>query len=152
MSRTPLSIRAIEDRADEIAALPEAELRSGAVALAREMLAMGEDVLDTWLVARDQEPTREKTEGFRLLALHRQASRGNPSFNACRETSRELVYHHNLVLDDFDAPEVPRTLRLQAMVLRHLALFIGGKLEVEGLGEFCCSSRPIRQAEASAVE
>jgi hypothetical protein len=33
------------------------------------------------------------------------------------------------------------------MVARHLALFVGGKLEVAGLGEFCCASRPLRQHE-----
>ena len=36
------------------------------------------------------------------------------------------------------------------MVVRHLALFIGGKLEVAGLGEFCCASRPLRKAETTA--
>ena len=93
---------------------------------------------------------RERTvEGFRLLALHRQGARGEPSFNACRETCRELVYHHNLVRLD-PANRMPRAgLRLGAMVARHLALFIGGKLEVAGLGEFCCSSRPLRQREAA---
>jgi hypothetical protein len=34
------------------------------------------------------------------------------------------------------------------MVARHLALFVGGKLEVAGLGEFCCASTPVRAAEA----
>ena len=47
-------------------------------------------------------------------------------------------------------PDTARRLRLGAMVARHLALFIGGKLEVAGLGEFCCSSRPLRQREATA--
>ncbi len=40
-----------------------------------------------------------------------------------------------------------RHLRLAAMVARHLVLFIDGKLENAGLGEFCCSSRPLRQRE-----
>lgn len=35
-----------------------------------------------------------------------------------------------------------------AMLVRHLALFVSGKFEVEGLGEFCCSSRPLRTASA----
>ena len=47
--------------------------------------------------ARADAPTRARVEGFRLLALHRQGAQGDPSFNACRETCRELVYHHNLV-------------------------------------------------------
>jgi hypothetical protein len=44
-------------------------------------------------------------------------------------------------------PDTARRLRLGAMVARHLALFVGGKLEVAGLGEFCCASRPLRQHE-----
>ena len=65
-------------------------------------------------------PTEETSEGFRLLAPHRQGARGDPSFNACRETCRELAYHHNL------------------------ALFIGGKLENAKMGEFCCAAKPLR--------
>lgn len=42
-----------------------------------------------------------------------------------------------------------RRVRLAAMVARHLALFIDGKLEVAGLGEFCCSARPLRENEAA---
>ena len=95
-------------------------------------------------------PTASKVEGFRLLALQRQGARGDASFNACRETCRELVYHRNLVRLDPAHVDTARRLRLGAMVARHLALFIGGKLEVAGLGEFCCSSRPLRQSEANA--
>ena len=32
-----------------------------------------------------------------MLALHRQGARGEPSFNACRETCREIVYRCNLI-------------------------------------------------------
>jgi hypothetical protein len=32
-----------------------------------------------------------------------------------------------------------------AMLVEHLKLFVRGKLEVEGLGEFCCASRPLRK-------
>jgi hypothetical protein len=84
-----------------------------------------------------------------LLALHRQGAQGEPSFNACRETCRELVYHRNIVCLDPVHPETARRLRFGAMVARHLALFIAGKLEVAGLGEFCCSSRPLRQNETN---
>ena len=45
--------------------------------------------------------------------------------------------------------DVARRLRLGAMVARHLMLFIGGKLEVAGLGEFCCASRPLRHHDVS---
>jgi hypothetical protein len=38
------------------------------------------------------------------------------------------------------------------MLVRHLALFVGGKLQVEGLGDFCCASRPLRQESATIAE
>ena len=146
-SRGALSIAEILDRLDGLQAVPDSVLAGQPKTVAADLLAMGEDILDAWLRAGGSEPTLKKSEGFRLLAMHRQASRGDPSFNACRETCREIVFHHNVVLGDPAAPAVARTLRLGAMVVRHLALFVGGKLENAGLGEFCCSSRGIRQSD-----
>ncbi len=131
----------IEDRIDVLSAFPEP-----AVAAA-ELLEMGEQVLEHWISGREQTPTEDKREGFRLLALHRQGARGEPSFNACRETCRELVYHYNLVTLEPDHPETGNRLRMASLVANHLLLFVSGKMQVKQLGEFCCSSRPI-QAEA----
>ncbi len=36
------------------------------------------------------------------------------------------------------------------MLVEHLKLFVRGKLEVEGLGDFCCASRPLRKEAQSA--
>ena len=74
---------------------------------AREYLAAGEEVLENWLVAHGQAADRRQSEGFRLLALHRQAAKGDPSFNACRETCRELVYHYNVILARAGRPRPP---------------------------------------------
>ena len=150
-------ITSLEDaaaRTDEMIATPDAALVAAAPERAVELLALGEAILERWIVAQGEMPTANTVEGFRLLALHRQAARGDASFNACRETCRELVYHHNIVQLEPAHADVARRLRLGAMVARHLALFVGGKLEVAGLGEFCCSSRPLHQREvsASAVE
>jgi hypothetical protein len=137
----------IAARFDCIAAAPDATLAESGPEFADELLALGEAILSVWLSAHGATPTMATSEGFRLLALHRQAARGEPSFNACRETCRELVYHRNLVCLEPAHPDTARRVRLAAMVARHLALFIGGKLEEAGLGEFCCSSRPLRQRE-----
>ena len=137
---------ALMARVDATLAAPVAA--RNALAEAEANLAEGEAVLEAWLTSRGVEPTEETVEGFRLLALHRQGARGDPSFNACRETCRELVYLRNVVaLHEDDPEEAARALRLQAMVLRHLALFIGGKMQEAGLGEFCCSARPLRANE-----
>jgi hypothetical protein len=145
-----MSLDEIGGRIDAIAAESDDVLRAHAPERADELLSLGEGILETWVLARGETPTDREVEGFRLLALHRQGARGEPSFNACRETCRELVYHHNLVRLDPAHAETSHRLRLGAMVARHLALFIGGKLEVAGLGEFCCSARPLRQNEAAA--
>ena len=79
-----------------------------------------------------------------MLALHRQGARGEPSFNACRETCRELVYHYNLITMDPYHPDTARRLAMAALVAKHLLLFVTGKMQVDNLGEFCCSSRPLR--------
>ena len=107
-------------------------------------LQAGEDTLCHWARARGLNPTDEKREGFRLLALHRQGSKGEPSFNACRETCRELAYHYNLITLEPDHPETDKRLEMMRLVAMHLYLFVSGKMQVEGLGEFCCASRPLR--------
>ena len=142
-----MSLDDVAARLDAIDAASDEALREKAPLYAGELLLLGETILERWSLAHDKTPTAETVEGFRLLALHRQGARGEPSFNACRESCRELVYHHNLVRLDPAHPDTPRRLRLGAMVARHLALFVGGKLEVAGLGEFCCASRPLRQDE-----
>ena len=116
-----------------------------AQALAGELMRLGEAVLEHWIVAHGQQPTRDSREGFRLLALHRQGAKGEPSFNAARETCRELAYHYNLIAAEPGHADTPKRLRLAALVAKHLVLFVAGKLQVEGLGEFCCAAKPLRQ-------
>ena len=109
------------------------------------LLERAEAALESWVEARGQVPTRETVEGFRLLVLHRQGARGVPSFNACRETCREIAYHYNLLGERQDE----RQELMMRMLVQHLELFVRGKLEIEGLGEFCCASRPLRQKSGS---
>jgi len=115
---------------------------------ARALLAIGEQVLEHWIVAHDAEPTQAMSEGFRLLALHRQAARGEPSFNACRETCRELVYHHNLIMAEPEEKAAAARAAMMRFVASHLYLFVAGKMQNVGLGEFCCSSRDLRSESA----
>lgn len=111
---------------------------------AGELLALTEQVLEHWITARGETPTDDEREGFRLLALHRQGAKGDPSFNACRETCREVAYHYNLITLQPDAAENTDRLKMMMMVSNHLYLFVSGKMQVAQLGDFCCSSRPIR--------
>jgi hypothetical protein len=50
----------------------------GAAAGAAELLALSEEVIEHWVIARGDTPTDDQREGFRLLALHRQ---GQPDHN-----------------------------------------------------------------------
>ena len=132
----------------ELEAIFDAPLQSGDYsARAEELLLASEEVLEHWVVARGEAPTDDTREGFRLLALHRQGSKGDPSFNACRETCREVAYHYNLVTMQPEHADITDRLGMMALVSKHLYLFITGKLQVAGLGEFCCSSKPIRSAQ-----
>lgn len=124
--------------------------QAAAQAAAQRLLSLAEEVLEHWVVAHDRGPTHDRLEGFRLLALHRQGARGMPSFNACRETCREIAYHYNLIAAEPDSPRTAQRQRMMALLVKHLLLFIGGKLQVAGLGEFCCASRPARAADVVA--
>ena len=139
---TPRSLESIERELDIVA--PVQARREAA----QWLLGLAEEVLETWLSARGEAPTGDQREGFRLLALHHQGARGVPSFNACRETCREIAFHYNVLsLDALEDAE--QRLTMMAMLVRHLVLFVGGKLQVEGLGDFCCASRPVRQNDAT---
>lgn len=135
----------IADRLDAIIAMRDEVIAAESDSLAEELLQIGETIPESWLQAKGVTPTKAKHEGFRLLALQRQGARGDPSFNACRETCRELVFHVNCIRLEPYSKETVRRVRYAAMVARHLLLFIDGKLENSGLGEFCCSSRSLRQ-------
>ncbi len=111
---------------------------------AQTLLALGEEILEHWIVARGEAPTDDTREGFRLLALHRQGAKGDPSFNACRETAREVAYHYNLITMQPDSSATTDRVAMMKMVTMHLFLFISGKMQVAQLGDFCCSSKPIR--------
>ena len=132
------SFEAIDVELDSLAMLTDTRTA------AKGLLESAEDVLENWIVGRGEAPTSEVREGFRLLALHRQGARGVPSFNACRETCREIAYHYNLLCLEPADERSARRQRMMAMLVRHLALFVSGKMETEGLGEFCCASRPLR--------
>ncbi len=115
---------------------------------AAELLLLGEDTLKHWVLLKGLKPTSEKREGFQLLALHRQGSQGDPSFNACRETCRELVYHYNLLTLGTDITDLKKNALMMTLVANHLFLFVSGKMETQQLGDFCCSSKPLH-AEVS---
>jgi hypothetical protein len=137
------SLADIERAIDAVAAGDDA------AAGANELLALSEEVLEHWVSAKGDTPTEDEREGFRLLALHRQGTKGDPSFNACRETCREIAYHFNLITIRNDDTATTDRLTMMKMISSHLYLFVSGKLQVAGLGEFCCSSRPIRLASGS---
>jgi hypothetical protein len=140
MSQAPApTVVAIGQRLDALIAAPPAVEDAG------EILALGEAILEHWVCAKGKQPTRDEREGFRLLALHRQGADKDPSFNACRETCRELAYHYNLLTLEPDHQATAQRAHMMALVANHLYLFISGKMESEQLGEFCCSSRPVRE-------
>ena len=122
-------------------ATPDAEARAAA------LLQASEEVLEHWITARGDVPTSDKREGFRLLALHRQGAKGDPSFNACRETCREIAYHYNLVTMRDVYSDITDRLSMLAMISNHLYLFVSGKMQVAELGEFCCSAKSVRAAD-----
>ncbi len=123
-----------------------------AVEQAGEYLRIGEEMLLNWLVAKDIEPTQDKKEGFRILALHRQGCKGEPSFNACRETCRELAYHYNLITMEPDHKDTTRRLSMMEMVAKHVVLFIGNKMMDDQVGEFCCSAKVNRLSSEKLQE
>jgi hypothetical protein len=140
--------RSFDDLEADIDRVADSEL--GPTLAVAQLLACGEEALERWIEGRGHVPTTERREGFRLLALHRQGAKGEPSFNACRETARELAYHYNLVTADPTHAETRRRVRMAAMTAKHLCLFVSAKMQVEGIGEFCCAAKPMRRSDEAA--
>ena len=138
--------------ADLETAIADVDAKTDAAAAADELLKISEEVLEHWIVSRGAVPTDETREGFRLLALHRQGAKGDPSFNACRETCREIAYHFNLVSMQPELTETTDRLEMMKMICKHLYLFVSGKMQVAELGDFCCSSKPVRLAPGSQTQ
>jgi hypothetical protein len=139
-----IALADIGQRLEALAAAPALRVEDAA-----ELLGLGEAVLEHWVAGKGLDPTDDTREGFRLLALHRQGCTDDPSFNACRETCRELVYHYNLASLEPRHADTPQRLRMMTLVANHLYLFVAGKMQVRGLGDFCCASRPLRQEAAT---
>ncbi len=123
----------------------------GALEMAASYIQAGEEILENWITVHDGVPTQDKKEGFRILALQRQGSKGDASFNACRETARELVFHYNLIeqmlkqeQSEAVQADIKSALAMAELLAKHLVFFIGGKMQVAELGEFCCSSKSLR--------
>jgi hypothetical protein len=114
------------------------------------LLAASEAVLENWIEGRGATPTKRTREGFRLLALHRQGAMNEPSFNACRETCREIAYHYNLLEGPAENAASSRDLVMMGLLAKHLMLFVRGKMEVAGLGAFCCAARPVRAMDETS--
>ena len=127
-------------RSEIEAEMPEASPLERAAAFVHA----SEQVLENWIESHDGVPTQEEKEGSRLLALHRQGAKGDPSFNACRETCRELVYRYNVIKSDDPETDEVKMLKMMRLLARHIFFFISGKLQEAKLGEFCCSSKPLR--------
>lgn len=134
------SIADIESALDRVSATPDPQ------AAAEALLKLSEEILEHWVIAKGEKPTDDTREGFRLLALHRQGAKGDPSFNACRETCREIAYHYNLVTMQPENAKITDRAAMMKMISSHLFLFISGKMQVAELGDFCCSAKPIRRA------
>jgi len=132
-------------------AIKELRFNENPPAAADALLGLAEEVLEHWVTARDMTPTTESREGFRLLALHRQGAKGEPAFNACRETCRELAYYYNLVTMQSDHPETDSRAEMMKLIANHLYLFVGGRMQVAELGDFCCSSKPIRLSADNTI-
>jgi hypothetical protein len=70
------------------------------------------------------------------------------SFNACRETCREIAHQYNLLCLEPDEARSAQRQRMMAMRVRHRALFVRGKLAIERLGEFAARlGRSIRNRQ-----
>ena len=136
----------IDARLDAFAAASEATRED-----AEDLLRLAEEVLEYWLEANGKTPTTSAREGFRLLALHFQGAKGDPSFNACRETCRETAYWYNVAMSAGDPDELSRAVATMRRLVQHLSLFISGKCQSAELGEFCCSSRTLRQADEETL-
>jgi hypothetical protein len=103
--------------------------------IATELVQLGEEILEHWILARGEAPASESEETLRLLALQAQSTALDPRFDACRAACLELIDQHTLVVGEPEHSATVERLLVAVATAFHLYSFVTSRMAEAGLRE-----------------
>lgn len=103
--------------------------------IAAELLQIGEEILEHWILAKGETPADESEEMLRLLALQAQSIALDPRFETCRAACLEIVDQGNLVTAAPDHAQTAERLLVAVAAAFHLYSFVTSRMAEAGLRE-----------------
>lgn len=107
--------------------------------IAAELVQIGEEILEHWLLARGETPAAANETELRLLTLQAQCTALEPRFEGCRTACLELIDQANLVTGEPEHAATAERLLVAVAADFHLYSFVTSRMAEAGLRE---SGRP----------
>jgi hypothetical protein len=102
------------------------------VPIAAELVQLGEEIFENWLLAVGEAPAEAGGEELRLLALQAQCAAKEPGFAACRAACLELIDQSNLVMAEPEHAATMERLLVAVAADFHLYSFVTSRLAAPG--------------------
>ncbi len=131
----PQSLQDVEDRLELLKMTLGMFAPEEPAPIAAELVQLGEDILEHWLLARGETPADETGETLRLLALQAQSAGLEPGFEACRAACLELIDQGNLVAAEPEHAATVDRLLVAVAAAFHLYSFVTSRMAEAGLRE-----------------
>lgn len=103
--------------------------------IAAELVQIGEEIFEHWLLAKGETPVPSSGEELRLLALQSQCAASEPRFATCRSPCLELVDQTSLVTADPDHEATAERLLVAVAADCNLYSFVTSRMSEAGLRE-----------------
>ncbi|MBM3538324.1 MAG: hypothetical protein FJX55_10875 [Alphaproteobacteria bacterium] len=124
----PQSLQDIEDRLELLKMTLGMFAPEEPAPIAAELVQLGEEIFENWLLAVGETPVEAGGGELRLLALQAQCAAKEPGFATCRAACLELIDQSNLVTGEPDHAATAERLLMAVAADFHLYSFVTGRL------------------------
>lgn len=103
--------------------------------IAIELVQLGEETLEHFLLARDETPAEANDKELRLLTLQAQCAALDARFDSCRAACLEVIDQTNLVAGEPEHAATAERLLVAVAADFHLYSFVTSRMAEAGLRE-----------------
>jgi hypothetical protein len=131
----PQSLQDIEDRLELLKMTLGLFAPEEPGPIVAELVQLGEESLEHWLLARGETPAAGNEKELRLLTLQAQCTALEPRFEGCRAACLELIDQTNLVAGEPEHAATAERLLVAVAADFHLYSFVNSRMAEAGLRE-----------------
>jgi hypothetical protein len=131
----PQSLQDIEDRLELLKMTLGLFAPEEPPPIAAELVQIGEEIFEHWLLAKGENPAVETEKTLRLLALQTQSTALDPRFETCRAACLELIDQNTLVAAEPEHASTVERLLVAVAAAFHLYSFVTSRMAEAGLRE-----------------